>query len=791
MRRFLFIFILFPTLLSAQFYVSTNGSDANNGTFALPFKNIQRGVDVVSATHLSNVLYIGPGIYTQNVVIKSNKNSPIFIVMTSLTNTKRAVLRGRRTAITISNANAVFLSNLNLAKQTNSGINVSDGSTNVRVTGCTIYSNWRGIQFKNTKRCRALRNTLTYNSKVGIYLTNVTSILSNNIQSYSTNGISYVSSTNCSSVSDVITHNSGDGLHTRACKTFTVNWMTATRNYSGIAIRELLPTGFSSNIIVRNSNLSTNTGVGILVTNQNTTGPAIAYVYNCTVRSNHQAGINASLYSSVYVRNSDISANTVHGIKDVYNSSSLSHCFWISNCTINSNIGGGGVYSSSFMTSLTMMRCTLKGNSNGIFGPTMGGGASVQDNVYIFSNIFYGSTYGGMYWGNALTASRPLSYKIYGNTFTRNPYGIYLRSGKFGKYLNNIFYTNSYGIYFNGANLPCSNYVAFNTFQSWYSNYGVHYFWGSTSIPTGANISQNKFIRLVRGVNMNGVNVKLTMQSNLFLYCTNGIYGTCSGGAIAQSNYITRNAFFGNVYGIYTTGPGAVTGLLIKNNVFVSNRIGTYLFSGTNFCKNNIVYNNIGRGFWTAGSNCCTYNETFGNGTNYSGTSHQGTGSISNNPQFASYDYTYLPNFLYLGNTSPCIDAGDPTDSVPIPSGNGRVDMGWLEWSPPSIFVTNTFRFKTSMITHTIHYTNYKRATTHIVIEDYINRKFKFVTNSSSSPAGWTNQWSTNKNPDQGWYSSDYKTVQPTSTNVRWVRFKSASIAGSTGGNLVYKVKLK
>jgi hypothetical protein len=385
MKRIIIVLTLFPIFLSAQFYVSTNGSDANSGTFASPFKNIQRGVNVVSAIQSVPILYIGPGVYTQNVYIKSNKNSPTFMILTSLTNTKRAVLRGRKNGIVITNAFAIIISNVNFARQSNFGITVIDGATNVRVVGCTIYSNHRGLHLKS-RRMRALHNTFVSNFK--------------------------------------------------------------------------------------------------------------------------------------------------------------------------------GFYS---------------------------------------------------------TGTARISYRL----------------------RNNIFYGNSQGV----------------------------------------------------------------------------------------------NA-----------------------------RQGTVISS--------------------------TYNDTFGNVLNYSNMS-PGTGSISNNPILASYDYTFLPNFLYLGNTSPCIDAGDPTDSVPIPSGNGRVDMGWLEWSPPSIFVTNTFRFKTSMITHTIHYTNYKRATTHIVIEDYINRKFKFVTNSSSSPAGWTNQWSTNKNPDQGWYSSDYKTVQPTSTNVRWVRFKRASIAGSTGGNLVYKVKLK
>ncbi|KAF0132994.1 MAG: APHP domain-containing protein [Candidatus Saganbacteria bacterium] len=113
-------------------------------------------------------------------------------------------------------------------------------------------------------------------------------------------------------------------------------------------------------------------------------------------------------------------------------------------------------------------------------------------------------------------------------------------------------------------------------------------------------------------------------------------------------------------YGLQLDGTSNVNHCtVVKNNIY-----GVYRIGGTTSITNSIVSSNEGTGLY--GTMTSTYNDVWGNGTNYSGCS-AGTGDISSNPLFTDY----ANNTLGLQGTSPCIDAGTGTD----PDGT-TADMG-------------------------------------------------------------------------------------------------------------------
>jgi len=63
-----------------------------------------------------------------------------------------------------------------------------------------------------------------------------------------------------------------------------------------------------------------------------------------------------------------------------------------------------------------------------------------------------------------------------------------------------------------------------------------------------------------------------------------------------------------------------------------------------------------------------------------------------------------------------------------------------------------------------------------ICIYDRIDQTYViYKSNSVSSTSGWTNQWSTNLNPNQSYNSLDYKNSEPSPQNVKWIRWKKGT----------------
>jgi hypothetical protein len=136
----------------------------------------------------------------------------------------------------------------------------------------------------------------------------------------------------------------------------------------------------------------------------------------------------------------------------------------------------------------------------------------------------------------------------------------------------------------------------------------------------------------------------------------------------------------------HCTGPAAVflhvecDPQLVNNTVCDNSWGGISVQSYSGPCvKNNIICNNLSYGIQVYGdSSEILYNDVHGSEQNYLIIPDQTgiNGNISADPLFAdpsSGDY-------HLSPTSPCIDAGDPADSVPL-GGGIRIDMGLFEYA--------------------------------------------------------------------------------------------------------------
>jgi len=153
-----------------------------------------------------------------------------------------------------------------------------------------------------------------------------------------------------------------------------------------------------------------------------------------------------------------------------------------------------------------------------------------------------------------------------------------------------------------------------------------------------------------------------------------GIY--CSQGSLAR---IYRNLI------VNCSGPGAVVlnvgcdAELVSNTICSNATTGVYMKFSNAYIKNNIICNNANYGLHITkqGSWEVLYNNVFGQEENCYGEIEDQTGiegNISADPLFTNpgegdFDLTL---------SSPCINAGDPDDSVPF-GGGDRIDMGAFE----------------------------------------------------------------------------------------------------------------
>ena len=154
---------------------------------------------------------------------------------------------------------------------------------------------------------------------------------------------------------------------------------------------------------------------------------------------------------------------------------------------------------------------------------------------------------------------------------------------------------------------------------------------------------------------------------------------------------VKNNRIYNCKYGVYTTehpGAGTIGDVILKNNVIYDNT-DDGVYTTTEFLnltfKNNIIANNGGYGInHGAGVLTTSYNDVWNNANgNYNGVS-AGEGDISVDPLFADPDNGDFhlksqygrwngSDWVYDNETSPCIDAGDPSEKDPDGT---RINMG-------------------------------------------------------------------------------------------------------------------
>ena len=208
--------------------------------------------------------------------------------------------------------------------------------------------------------------------------------------------------------------------------------------------------------------------------------------------------------------------------------------------------------------------------------------------------------------------------------------------------------------------------------------------WDGISFVSGSDSSYLRYCRIESGVNQ-GISVE-----NASPYIANCRIRNNSGNGLKLSNtsLTLSNCRIENndIYGIYLNNVR----LTINNSIIVHNtQDGFYSINGNDSLAitNCVVADNFGSGVFSLSGSVIIKNSIFDNGSTdidagsadvtYSNIldGNQGTGNINVDPQFInSIDYD-------ISNTSPCIDAGDPSTAYadkffPPSQGTTRNDMG-------------------------------------------------------------------------------------------------------------------
>jgi len=472
LRFIFFVYLFLPLLIysyTGPYYVATNGSDTNNGSYTNPFATIQKAIDIMSAgppVCSKATCYIGAGVYTQSIIIKSNKNSGD-IVITALSNDDPPVLEGGNslgTGIIISNTGYIKISHLIIRNYTNYGILLNGTATNNIITDNSIYSNKiYGIFVIGEAADNNYisdNNIWGNNQNTGIYVTNsdFNSIFSNTIYIHNYAGV-------------VITGNS------------VSNYLKANTIYSNSQTGIIIGAGGAVyNYLSKNYIYGTNQDIGIAI-----------YSGGNTINSNWVYENSTGLIinsSSNYIKGNQIYLNNYYGTKISGNNN------YIDNNKFYGTNQLSGIFVSNSINS-TISENYFYNNKYGIY-------LINATNSYITKNNIYSNEYAGIYftnnnntfiltneiWGELQNTGIKIidssSNRIYRNLIRENRFygifcagnssgveiinntifysilndGIYWTNSAAGKVINNIILSNNnYGIRNTGSG---SIFVAYN-----------------------------------------------------------------------------------------------------------------------------------------------------------------------------------------------------------------------------------------------------------------------------------------------------------------------------------------
>ncbi len=159
---------------------------------------------------------------------------------------------------------------------------------------------------------------------------------------------------------------------------------------------------------------------------------------------------------------------------------------------------------------------------------------------------------------------------------------------------------------------------------------------------------------------------------------------TANYNGISISTVFSACIFRNLIYANNSTGIfmfGVINTQLVNNSISDNQGDGVAFYNASLLVKNNIISHNGSYGLRQifGGDAWMKFNDVWGNEAGNYGFMGDSTGYNGN----ISYDplYGYLEGGnLHLAINSPCIDSGDPADSVP-PGGGDRIDIGAIEYT--------------------------------------------------------------------------------------------------------------
>ncbi|MBU1076609.1 MAG: right-handed parallel beta-helix repeat-containing protein [Spirochaetes bacterium] len=440
LQKIILIILLFVvpnlTAQTGPFFVDdTIGSNTFPGTFLQPFRTIQKAIDVMSTNVTFATCYIFPGIYYEQVLISSNKNSG-YMVITELSNLSPVapILDGALTnysGIRITNASFILINALTIKSYTN-GLEILGVSSNNIVMNNLIYSNSDdGINLDSDE---ADNNYIFNNEVKGIQVGTCSGMKIENgdnnvVRSNKVWNAQYGieikgSATNNYIIRNLVYSNQFNGI-TLNSDDADYNFILTNIIRGGNQVNGIFLENGDFNLIASN-HIYNNSMYGILLN----TGASANHIVNNEIFSNNDAGIASA---SVEVNNQIIISNRIRGKNQDYGIDL--------NCGINNQIYRNLIYDNEFSgirlsgpnTNVKIINNTILRsiNSNGVSwentssgtmynniilsngnGDDFGISRTSTGQVFVAYNCIYGNnnspTNGNLIWGPGNISLDPL-----------------------------------------------------------------------------------------------------------------------------------------------------------------------------------------------------------------------------------------------------------------------------------------------------------------------------------------------------------------------------------------------